>query len=110
MADKSPATPSASAEEVQELRKAQDTEYGTYVAVATITYNGAIAYQPGSPVPVSNVQHYGYDKQGLVARIDSAEGKRTITAIHEANLVAATNTEQAPEVSLAVPVPDTKSK
>lgn len=49
--------------------KAQETEYGTYVAVTPIDHDGVRAYNPGHPVPVSNVQQYGYDKDGLVAKV-----------------------------------------
>jgi hypothetical protein len=44
-------------------------EYGTFVATADISFNGAPAYRVGHPVPVSNVEKYRYDEQGLVRRV-----------------------------------------
>lgn len=110
MADTQKNAPTATPEEVQQHRAAQESEYGTYVAVAPITFNGASAYLPGDPVPTTNVELHGYAEQGLVAKINSAEGKRLIAAVHEAGAAAATNTTQeAPiPVSLSVPVPDGK--
>ena len=53
---------------VDDLAKAQEAEYGTWVALQPIEHNGVRAYQTGDPVPVSNVAIYGYDKDGLVAK------------------------------------------
>ena len=39
----------------EELREAQRKEYGTWVAVVPIDINGARAFNPGDPVPVSHV-------------------------------------------------------
>lgn len=47
---------------------AQEKEYGTYVATAVITFDGARAFNPGDPVPVSHVKAYRYDEAGLVAK------------------------------------------
>jgi len=49
---------------------AELAEYGTFEAVADIYFNGLVAYRPGHPVPVSNVERYRYDEQGLVRRVD----------------------------------------
>jgi hypothetical protein len=48
--------------------KAQAVEYGTFVAIAPIDHDGVRAYNPGHAVPKSNVEAYGYDKAGLVAK------------------------------------------
>lgn len=48
---------------------AQVAEYGIYVAVVPIVHDGARAYNEGDPVPVSNVEKYGYLQQGLVRAI-----------------------------------------
>ncbi len=40
-----------------------------YVAVVPIVHNGVRAYNVGYPVPVSNVEKYGYLEQGLVRAI-----------------------------------------
>jgi hypothetical protein len=52
-------------ETVAEDLEAQRTEYGTYVANRPIDVDGARAYNVGDPVPVSNVERHGYDKQDL---------------------------------------------
>lgn len=54
---------------VEEFEAAQAVEYGTYVATAVITYNGARAYNPGDAVPVSNVELHGYVAAGLVRKV-----------------------------------------
>lgn len=45
----------------EELRAAQEAEYGTYVAKEQIKIGGALAFNAGDPVPVSHV------KRGIVA-------------------------------------------
>ena len=57
-----------------EARAEQEAaEYSTWRAVAPIPFGNTIAYQPGHPVPVSNVERYGYDKQGLVEKVSGEE-------------------------------------
>lgn len=64
-------------------REAQRVEYGTYVASMDITvpFQASMAYTAGSPVPVSNVERWDYDKEtnymGAVCVVfqDSDEGK-----------------------------------
>jgi hypothetical protein len=48
---------------------AQKIEYGTYRATAPITVGGVLAYLPGYPVPVGNVEAHGYALAGLVERV-----------------------------------------
>lgn len=48
-------------------------EYGTWVAVSPITYDGVVVYQPGHAVPKSNVERHGYDADGLVERVDGGK-------------------------------------
>lgn len=55
---------------VEEYAAALEVEYGTYVATQPIVINGVRAYNAGNPVPVSNVDQYGYLEQGLVRRAD----------------------------------------
>lgn len=55
--------------EVDDFVEKQRAEYGTYVATQVILHEGARAYNPGDPVPVSNVKAYGYDKDNLVAKV-----------------------------------------
>lgn len=64
-------------EELEKLRAAQQVEYGTWVATEQITHLGALAYHEGDPVPVSNVERYGYDKQGLVKKRAAAKTPAT---------------------------------
>lgn len=52
----------------RDLIAAQAKEYGTYVAAQDIYIGLALAYRAGDPVPVSNVETHGYDKNGLVAK------------------------------------------
>lgn len=59
--------------EVLARRAARDAEYAQYVAVQRIYHGGALAYTPGRPVPASNVKRHGYDKQGLVKRVDEVK-------------------------------------
>jgi hypothetical protein len=53
---------------VEELRAAQEEEYGTYVAIVPIDVGNARAYNAGDPVPASNVAAHKYDETGQVAR------------------------------------------
>lgn len=55
---------------VEDYAAALAAEYGTYVATQPIVINGVRAYNEGNPVPVSNVEQYGYAEQGLVRRTD----------------------------------------
>lgn len=61
---------------VEAFRKALQEEYGQYVAIAPIDHDGARAYNPGDPVPVANVQKYGYDKDDLVAKRTTQAAKK----------------------------------
>jgi hypothetical protein len=50
---------------------AQRAEYGTYRAAAPIYVGVALAYNPGDPVPVSNVLAHGYEAAGLVEKVSN---------------------------------------
>lgn len=52
--------------EVEALRQAQLAEYGKYVARDVIFVNGARAYNPGDPVPVSVVESGAVSKDAVV--------------------------------------------
>jgi len=57
--------------ELQAYKNANDLEWGVWIADPAgpgIYHEGALAYQPGAAVPVSNVARYAYDKQGLVVK------------------------------------------
>lgn len=57
-----------------ETRAEQEgAEYSTYRAVADIPHGNTIAYRAGMAVPVSNVERYKYDEQGLVERVKGDE-------------------------------------
>jgi len=49
--------------------KAEAAEYATFRAKVDIYHDGVVAYRPGHAVPVSNVERYKYDDQGLVERV-----------------------------------------
>lgn len=48
-------------------------EYTTWRAVSPIAFGNTIAFMPGHPVPVSHVEQYKYDEQGLVERVRGEE-------------------------------------
>lgn len=49
--------------------EAEMAEYSTFRAVTDIPHGSVVAYRKGQAVPVSNVEKYGYDKQGLVEKV-----------------------------------------
>ena len=100
MADTKP-SPVTTPEEVAAFAEIQEKEYGTFFAVAPISFNGSPAYNVGDPVPVSNVNKYKYDEQGLVAKVGSAAGQKVIGALATPADVSA---EVPAPVSLNVPV------
>lgn len=67
--------------EAEALRKAQSEEWGQFVAVAPIDYDGVRAYNVGDPVPATNVQQYGYLADGLVAKTST---KAAAAAVEQA--------------------------
>lgn len=48
----------AEAGSAEERRQQIAKEYGTYVAAEPITINGALAFAPGHPVPISHLELY----------------------------------------------------
>lgn len=66
--------------ELSARMRAQQIEYGTYVANAPITVGSVYAYQPGHPVPISNVVKHGYAAKGLVDLVDGAEHDPQVAA------------------------------
>jgi len=60
-----------------ERRAEQLEEYGQFEAVTPIYHGTAMAYDTGHPVPVSNVELYGYEKNGLVRRVASKSKARS---------------------------------
>lgn len=67
--------------EAQALQKAREKEWGTYVAVAPILYDGVLAANPGDPVPVSVVEAHGYADDNLVAKVTTKTGQAAIAAV-----------------------------
>ena len=57
----------------QARAKAEAAEYSTWRAKYPIPHGNTIAYQPGHVVPVSNVEKYKYDEQGLVEKVSGEE-------------------------------------
>lgn len=54
----------------QQRKRQEEIEYGTFRASGPIYVDGTLAYVKGHAVPISNVRKFGYDKQGLVERVD----------------------------------------
>lgn len=59
--------------ELQAYRAERDAEWGQWVAADQIWHDGALAYDAGQPVPVSNVQRHRYDMSGQVRRVERTE-------------------------------------
>jgi hypothetical protein len=75
-AGSTPALADVSPEELaaaEEHRQKIADEYGQFVAVADIHYQGSLAYTKGMSVPAANVARHGYLKAGLVRRVDEKE-------------------------------------
>jgi hypothetical protein len=99
-------SPLATPEQAKARRSEVETEWGTWGALVAISYNGALAYLPGDPVPASNVARHGYDKDGSVAKQSSKAFQDVIAAIH-ARVTSDTGViEQPAPVSLGVTVKD----
>jgi hypothetical protein len=92
----------ATPEEVASFRDAQAKEWGTYVALDTITYNGVVQFNAGNPVPVDIATRLGYVESGQVGKVGTKAVNEVIARLH------ATATEipgpQAPPVTLGVNV------
>ena len=95
--------PTATAAEVATHRDSQQKEYGAYVALSPISYNGSLAYLAGDPVPASNVEAHGYLTDGLVAKQESKQAQELVAGIH-AKTTATTVAEVPAPVSLNAPV------
>jgi hypothetical protein len=59
---------------VDEYRKAQAAEWGTYVATQAIDINGARAFNVGDPVPASHVTN-GVVREDYVAKTTTKAAK-----------------------------------
>jgi len=94
--------PDATPEEVASFRDAQAKEWGTYVALDTILYNGVVQFNAGNPVPVDIATRLGYVESGQVAKVGTKAATDVIARLH------AVATEipgpQAPPVTLGVSV------
>jgi hypothetical protein len=101
MADKSAPAPVATPEEVAAFAAAQEEEWGTYVAIHPISYNGVPAYNVGDPVAVSNVRRYKYDEQGLVEKVANKAAQEAIRGVHQ----SATASEYVAVTPVALNVP-----
>lgn len=66
----------------EEFTKAQEAEYGTYVAVEAISIGGARAFNVGDAVPKSHVDN-GVVTEEQVARRSSKAGKAVATGPQE---------------------------
>lgn len=59
---------------LEEYRKAQEAEWGAYVATAPIDIGGARAFNPGDPVPASHVTR-GVVPEDRVAKTTTKAGR-----------------------------------
>jgi hypothetical protein len=50
-------------------------EWGTYVAVGYIHYDGVLIAKPGDAIPITNVEQHGYLEAGLVAKTTTKAAK-----------------------------------
>lgn len=62
-------------DEYEAYKQNQEAEYQKWVATQDIYAGLALAYREGDPVPVSNVEAQGYDKNGLVRLANQPEEK-----------------------------------
>jgi len=67
----------------QDHRKAIADEYGAWVATQQIYVGSALAYNVGDPVPATNVQAFGYDKNNLVAKAPTVAGSEAVAEAAE---------------------------
>ena len=65
--------------EAVEYRKAQEAEYGQYVATEPIDIDGARAFNVGDPVPAGHVKRGVVDKS-LVAKPETKAGQEAQAA------------------------------
>jgi hypothetical protein len=72
----------------QERTAAEAGEYTTWRAVAPIPFGNAIAFMPGQPVPVSHVEQYKYDEQGLVERVRGEDKQQAAAAVPGTSVTA----------------------
>lgn len=63
-------------EALLDLRAEKLEEYGQFVAVQQIHVGTALAYDVGHQVPVTNVERFGYEAQGVVRRVASPKNAR----------------------------------
>jgi hypothetical protein len=63
----------------EELRRAQEAEYGIYVAARPITIRGARAFNEGDPVPKSHVES-GVVSEDDVVKASTKAGRAAVAA------------------------------
>lgn len=61
-----------------EFQKAQEAEYGTYVAVEPINIDGVRAFNPGDPVPKGHVDT-GAVEQSQVTKLSNTKAAKAAT-------------------------------
>lgn len=54
----------------QQRKRQEEIEYGTYRAVFPLRVDDVIVAYPGAAVPIANVKKFGWDRDGLVERVD----------------------------------------
>ena len=65
------AAPATAEDAIEATRK----EYGIWVAATEIRLGYALIHNPGDPVPVSNVEHYGWAAEGRVVKVGTKAHK-----------------------------------
>lgn len=63
---------------LDEFRKAQEAEYGEYVAAEKIHIGNALAFNEGDPVPVSHVERGVVDKSQVKKVGKTPAGRPTV--------------------------------
>jgi hypothetical protein len=70
-----PFDPYAEDPALRKYAEAQAAEWGEWVAIGDIYVGNALAARRGDAIPKSNVEKHGYDKDGLVVKRNSKEGR-----------------------------------
>jgi hypothetical protein len=70
-----PFDPYAEDPALREFAEAQAKEWGEWVATGDIKVGNVLAARRGDAIPIDNVKRHGYDRDGLVVKRNSKEGR-----------------------------------
>ncbi len=92
---------------VEEYRAEQQAEYSTFKALLPIFHDGARAYNPGDPVPTSNVELHGYEVGVQVERVGDTPAAEPTTdaSTQPVNAQPTPNQPPQPVEAPATPAP-----